>query len=268
MCVVVFNWQTESDSPLTLAANRDEFFARPAAPLHWWLGDEILAGRDLKGGGTWMGATRSGRFALLTNLRDPQLRKTDAPSRGTIVNAFLDGAMSAPRFLDDLAARSSRFEGFNVVCATLGGRTNGARELWFLNSHEVKPRRLQDGVYALSNASLNTPWPKIERIKTSFSRALRQPDFDARVQSIDALLLDATRAADEALPATGVPREWERALSSIFIRHCDAAGNIIYGTRVSTQFHVVGDTIAMREVTHLPDHPSRSQIEFKFTITK
>jgi uncharacterized protein with NRDE domain len=266
MCIVVFHWQAESSSPLTLAANRDEFFARPTAAMHWWSDADILAGRDLKGGGTWMGVTRGGRFALLTNLRDPRLRKINAPSRGMIVNAFLEGSASAETFLEKLASRASTYEGFNIVCGTLAAHASTGRELWFLNSSEASARRLDDGIYALSNASLDTPWPKTQRIKERFAAALTHDKFDARAVAIDILLLDATRADDATLPDTGVPRDWERALSSIFIRHHDDAGNVVYGTRSSTQLHATEDAIAIHEVTHRVDAISHSRIDMNFQV--
>jgi uncharacterized protein with NRDE domain len=266
VCIVVFRWQPDSDSPLILAANRDEFFARPTAALHWWDDAEILAGRDLKGGGTWMGVTREGRFALVTNVRDPRLRKANAPSRGMIVNEFLEGRVSAQAFLATLALRASIYEGFNVVCGSLASRSTHSRELWFLNSVEAQPRRLNDGTYTLSNASLDTPWPKTMRIKEHFANALDHSKFDVRAEAIDTLLLDDTPADEAALPDTGVPREWERALGSIFIQHRDDAGKLVYGTRSSSQLHATNSTVKVRETTHLDLVRSHSRVSFDFNI--
>jgi uncharacterized protein with NRDE domain len=272
MCIVVFRWQPDSDEPLVLAANRDEFFARPTAALHWWNETDILAGRDGKSGGTWMGVTRRGRFALLTNLRDPRLRKPNAPSRGMIVNAFLEGDRSPQAFLTDLSARAAEYEGFNFVCGSLAKQSrfaakSRAHELWFLNSTEAEPRRLVNGVYALSNASLDTPWPKTLRIKQYFAAALQNEDSDTRRHALDSLLLDDTRATDDALPETGVPRSWEQALSSIFIRHRDDAGNIIYGTRSSSQWYATHNYFDVHETTHIEHVQNHSRARVRFNVS-
>jgi uncharacterized protein with NRDE domain len=256
MCIVVFRWQADSNEPLVVAANRDEFFARPTAPLHWWPGSDILAGRDERSGGTWMGVTRHGRFALLTNVRDPRLRKTNAPSRGKIVSDFLSSDRPAHEFLTQLSQRSQTYEGFNVVCGDLA---SARRALWFLNSQENVPREIGEGVFALSNASLDTPWPKVERVKAAFREALARAPYE-QPDAIDALLQDDARAVDASLPRTGVPLEWERALSSVFIRH----GN--YGTRASTQLFVRDDRVDVTERTHLPEHANAQQLSFSIPL--
>jgi uncharacterized protein with NRDE domain len=212
MCIVVFHWAPETDAPLALAANRDEFFARPTAAMHWWPDGNVLAGRDLKSGGTWMGVTRTGRFALVTNVRDPSLRKSNAPSRGNIVSGFLESETDAQMFLQTIASRGHAYEGFNLVCGSLA---RSARELWFLNSVEQMPRRLTHGTYALSNATLDTPWPKTKRIKAVFAEIMNTKISEENLAAIDALLTDATHADNAALPNTGVPIEWERALKHL-----------------------------------------------------
>jgi uncharacterized protein with NRDE domain len=247
MCVVVFRWQPDSDSPLILAANRDEFFARPTQPMHWWNDADILAGRDLQSGGTWLGVTRSGRFALVTNVRDPLLRKANAPSRGLLVSSFLSSDQSAESFIASLADNAHLYEGFNLLCGELVDRSERARNLWFLNSCECEASAVMSGVHTLSNASLNTAWPKTERIKTAFTRALDIENADAQDTAFNALLTDATPADESELPNTGVPLDWERALSSVFIRHGD------YGTRASTLFRVNQRTAGLRETIHARD---------------
>jgi uncharacterized protein with NRDE domain len=263
MCIVVFHWAPETDAPLALAANRDEFFARPTAAMHWWPDGNVLAGRDLKSGGTWMGVTRTGRFALVTNVRDPSLRKSNAPSRGNIVSGFLESETDAQMFLQTIASRGHAYEGFNLVCGSLA---RSARELWFLNSVEQMPRRLTHGTYALSNATLDTPWPKTKRIKAVFAEIMNTKISEENLAAIDALLTDATHADNAALPNTGVPIEWERALSSIFIRHRDASGEIVYGTRSSSQLHVNFDGVYVHETTHLPENIAHARVSQHFKI--
>jgi uncharacterized protein with NRDE domain len=241
MCIVVFNWQPQSASPLTLAANRDEFFARPTQPMHWWGDVDVLAGRDLQSGGTWLGVTRDARFALVTNVRDPSLRKQNAPSRGLLVTAFLESIDSPKAFMDSLARKARTYEGFNLLCGELN---EPQRDLWFLNSQTCEPVRVAPGIHTLSNASLNTAWPKTKRIKSAFTRAIDIAAMHEQNASLKALLSDATLADDDTLPNTGVPLEWERALSSVFIRGPD------YGTRASTLLRASDGVIALQEMTH------------------
>jgi uncharacterized protein with NRDE domain len=277
MCIVVFRWQPDSSEPLTLAANRDEFFARPTAAMHWWQDGSTLAGRDLQSGGTWLGVTRSGRFALLTNVRNPALRKTNAPSRGNIVSDFLLSEQSAETFIRELATRADAYEGFNALCGTLSSHANEAPSaLWFLNSIENAPRHLANGQYTLSNATLDTAWPKTARLKISFATALSETDFPTRIQSLRTMMLDDRRANDASLPATGVPIEWERALSSIFIRDTfatrdDARATREYGTRSTTVLHVARDDliahVSIAETTHTERTVSDSTATFEFELS-
>jgi uncharacterized protein with NRDE domain len=241
MCIVVFNWQPESTSPLTLAANRDEFFARPTLPMHWWDDADILAGRDLQSGGTWLGVTQGARFALVTNVRDPSLRKANAPSRGLLVTAFLKSNDSPETYTQTLARSAHTYEGFNILCGELA---HPQRELWFLNSHTREPVRVAAGIHTLSNASLNTSWPKTARIKAAFSHTITLANIDEQNVSFGALLNDTALADDDTLPSTGVPLDWERALSSVFIRRSD------YGTRASTWLRASNDVIELHETTH------------------
>jgi uncharacterized protein with NRDE domain len=271
MCLVVFQWQPEQQTALVLAGNRDEFFERPTVPMHWWTESNILAGRDERSGGTWMGVTRDARFALLTNVRNPALRKSGAPSRGLIVSDFLRNPIDPHTYLRELASRAHAYEGFNLVCGSLATH---ARELWFFNSQEREPRRLDAGLHALSNATLNTPWPKVERIKAGFAEATQSHSItahDAFVEHLHQLLLDDARADDRALPNTGVPLEWERALSSIFIRHDGGreAGTSTapqYGTRASSVMLVHEHTIALSEVTHSQTERNLSRVIYKLNL--
>ncbi|MCX9156728.1 NRDE family protein [Niveibacterium sp. 24ML] len=218
MCLILFAWKQHADYPLVVAANRDEFYARDSAPAHWWPDKPgILAGRDLRAGGTWMGITAAGRFAALTNYRDPARHRDDAQSRGDIVTAVLE-ASDPLAYLQTLLAARQRFNPFNLLLAE-------GDSLWCLESVSGRLQRLEAGVYGLSNAFLDTPWPKVERGKRQLSAQLGAlPETEGLFD----LLSDDTIAPDADLPQTGVPLEWERLLSAALIR---APG---YGTRSQT----------------------------------
>ncbi|PIY30278.1 MAG: hypothetical protein COZ09_00550, partial [Comamonadaceae bacterium CG_4_10_14_3_um_filter_60_42] len=154
MCLIAWNWQPASRHPLLLIANRDEYYARPTLPLHWWHDAPILAGRDLQAGGTWLGISRTGRLAALTNHRDPASVRVDAPSRGALVSAFLQTELSASDYLTELASRAADYNPFNLLVF------DGTR-LMGLESRHAKVITMQPGIGAVSNADFLTPWPKL-----------------------------------------------------------------------------------------------------------
>ena len=219
MCLIVFAWQVHPDYPLVVAANRDEYFTRPTLPAHWWHDEpDLLAGRDLLAGGTWMGITRTGRFAALTNYRAPQQAPDGAPSRGSLVRQALNTTTSTSETLNALEQHSHRYAGFNLIISD--GLTLGIHE-----SARNTSRILNPGIYGLSNHLLDTPWPKVKQARERFTAALSSlPDPHIFLN----LLRDTTLAHDEDLPSTGILFEWERLLSPAFIQ---APG---YGTRSST----------------------------------
>ena len=219
MCLIVLAWQRHADFPLVVAANRDEFLTRPAVPAHWWTdAPELLAGRDLEAGGSWMGLSRSGRFAALTNFRDPSQRIAGAPSRGALVRAALESDDSAEATLQHLASTSPAYAAFNLL-------VGDGHSLGILESTTRRVQMLEPGVYGLSNHLLDTPWPKLVKARSGLAELLPQlPDDDSALS----LLRDPAPAADPHLPQTGVSQEWERWLSSAFIR---APG---YATRCSS----------------------------------
>ena len=217
MCLIVFAWRPSHTQPLILAANRDEFYARPTLPLAQWEdAPHVFAGRDLEAGGTWLGVSAEGRFAALTNIRDPG-QTPGSRSRGELVAQFLSGSLSIDEYLREVAGRSAEYGGFNLL---VGDR----KELHFLNAVDPVARRLEAGVYGLSNAGLNTPWPKLVKARTALTCQLEEPD----PQALFELLADADTPPDADLPHTGVGLATERLLSSVFI----ASPN--YGTRAST----------------------------------
>lgn len=221
MCLILIAYRCHPGYELLVAANRDEFHDRPTAPLAFWDdAPQVLAGRDLRQGGTWMGVTRTGRFAAITNYRDPGRMRPDAPSRGRLVGDFLQGSQPAGAYLEGLLPRTGRYNGFNLL---LGDETG----LHYYSNHAGSPRSLSPGWYGLSNHVLDTPWPKLRRGLAMLRRALDQRP-DPTPDDLLRLLADRAVAPDPELPRTGVPLEWERWLSPIFI---DAPG---YGTRSST----------------------------------
>jgi uncharacterized protein with NRDE domain len=223
MCLLVLAWQAHPRYRLVVAANRDEFHARPTAPLAEWPAPEnILAGRDLRANGTWLGLDRRRRFGVITNFRELQRPLPEAPSRGALIPRYLEGVDNAATYLGRLEPEAPRYTGFNLLL------TDGD-SLWYAsNRAERFARPLPPGVYGLSNQSLDTPWPKLRRVRRRFDAWLSDPD-NASASGLFALLDDrATATADEELPQTGIPPEWERVLSAPFVVNPD------YGTRCST----------------------------------
>lgn len=212
MCLIVIDWQTDPRYPLVVAANRDEFFARPTAPLAWWADQpDILAGRDLQDGGTWLGVTRNGRFAAITNYRDPSRLKRSPPSRGRLVSDFLSGDETPGDYLQRIASSALACNGFNLLVAD-------AHELWWYSNVSGEIRKLEPGTYGVSNHLLGTPWPKLLGAKQTFAAAL--PELPA-TDKLFSLLRDDTQHPDEVLPSTGVSLELERKLSAIFVKTQD-----------------------------------------------
>lgn len=271
MCLIVFSWQPDTDTPLVLLANRDEFFERPAEPMHWWQDrPDVLAGRDLKGGGTWMGVNRAGRFAALTNFRDGRapMAPKNVPSRGLLVSAMLD----ATSFDNDLARverHAHEYAGFNL----LAGDLPAGKLFWLGNradhvgaqasapqaipvAHAIAP-----GLHGLSNAVLDTPWPKLLGRRDALANALSRNADDATLLQI---MRDPDEAPDDALPDTGVSRTWERSLSAAFI------ASPAYGTRCTTLFRYHRDgRVDMIEATVTPGQSPNvlsGRRDFAFTI--
>lgn len=223
MCLIVFAWKVIPGMPLIGAANRDEFYDRPATPANWWHDHpQVYAGRDLQGGGTWLGVTKGGRFAAVTNIRAPVEKKPNAPSRGTLVADYLTGNMPAEEYVAQIAAAAHAYNGFNLLVGDCD------QLIWYSNSGRQDGRNgvpLEPGIYGLSNGLLDTPWPKVVRSKAQFASLLCQ---GAPEEAYFEMLTDTTRASDCRLPKTGVSVELERLLSPVCIESPD------YGTRAST----------------------------------
>jgi uncharacterized protein with NRDE domain len=220
MCLILFAYKVHPSYNLIFAANRDEFYERPSSVAEFWEdAPQVLAGRDLKEGGTWMGIDRAGRFAAITNYRDPASWKNNAPSRGVLVSSYLCGNQNAGNYTDKISRQSQLYNGYNLIV--------GDRHELFVYSNRGQRQKLNPGIYGLSNHLLNTAWPKVFRGKKLLKAALDKKGAELE-ESLFAMLADRKIPVDNKLPDTGIGLEWERVLSSIFI------ASPIYGTRSST----------------------------------
>ena len=252
MCLIFTAWQLAPAATLVVAANRDEYHDRDTAPLHWWDDEDILAGRDLEAGGTWMGVTRSGRFAAVTNYRSAEGHRTDAESRGALVADFLRGSDAVEESLRRVVDGGRRYNGFSMIAG------DGERLGWCSNRvpgvHVLAP-----GLYGLSNHLLDTPWPKVAEGKIALEPALSDPVLDPR--RLLAVLDDRRPAPDARLPDTGVGRERERWLSSRFV-----VGDA-YGTRSSSVLAFGTDgTVSFAERTFDRHGSMTSEAREAFTL--
>jgi len=221
MCLILLAYNVHPEYRLIVAANRDEFYDRPTAPMDFWEDyPDVLAGRDLQGGGTWLGITRSGRFAALTNYREPVAPTPDVPSRGHLVGGFLTGNVPSAAYLEKVSAAGSSYSGYNLI-------VGDASSLYYHSNRGAGARMLAPGWYGLSNHLLNTPWPKVEKGMARLKAAV-SADGPVDMDGLFQLLTDGEAAPDDRLPHTGVSLEWERILSPLFIQ---SPG---YGTRSST----------------------------------
>ncbi|HZP13492.1 MAG TPA: NRDE family protein [Nevskiaceae bacterium] len=231
MCLIAVAWKTHADLPLAMAANRDEFHDRPAAPAGWWNGKhEVFGGRDLSHGGSWLALSRHGRLAAITNIRRMIPPDPNAPSRGGLVREFVQSSLSAEQYADEIAERAKIYSGFNLLLY------DGSDLVFCHNFDGFEQRALQPGIHVVSNATLDTPWPKSQRLRRAMQAFVNQ-----RVASRNLLfsaLADAEEAEDDELPNTGVGIEMERFLSPPFIR------GDRYGTRCSTVVTINADGLA------------------------
>jgi uncharacterized protein with NRDE domain len=220
MCLILFAWRMHEKFPLILGANRDEFYERPSASAAFWDdAPDILAGRDLKRGGTWLGISRRGRLAAVTNYRDPASLKQDAPSRGELAIDYLCRRESPKVYLKRLDPCAGRYNGFSLLM--------GDRSELFYYSNRGEASRLEPGIHGMSNHLIDTPWPKVEQGKRALEELL-QSKRDPSPEALLTLLASRSRPPDESLPETGVGLEWERVPSPLFIE------SPAYGTRCST----------------------------------
>ena len=221
MCLLLISYDMHPVYRVVLAANRDEYYNRPTAPLAFWNDmPDILAGRDLKRSGTWLGVTRTGRIAAITNYREPALRYENAPSRGHLVSNFLQGLESPENYLNHIKSSGHRYNGFNLIVGDWSG-------LFYYSNMADNIKKLKPGLFGLCNHLLDTPWPKVEKGKAAFS-ALLDGKQTIDIEDIFSILENRTLPPDDMLPDTGVGLSWERVLSPLFIFSPD------YGTRSSS----------------------------------
>lgn len=255
MCIAYLALGLHENWPLLIAANRDEFHERPTrAAAPWPDHPDVIAGLDLKGGGTWLGVTRQGRFGLLTNYRDRQL-KAAAPSRGELVSQYLIGDMSASEYVSALCDQAPSYNGFNLIVGDL-------QQAWYASNRTpaLRPQALAGRSHVVSNHLLDTPWPKVERLR----QALDDMDADVLSETINPVfsaLRDTVTAPDDSLPRTGLSLERERLLSSPFIISPD------YGTRCSTVIavHRSGQAF-LSEISHDPAGQPVQRHDWPFRI--
>lgn len=222
MCLIAFAYQVHPDYPLILAANRDEFYERPTTAAHFWNEEEaphLLAGKDLEAGGTWMGVHTSHKWAALTNYRDPYLKRDNPPSRGTIIPEYLQSSLNAAEYVQALNQHSDHFMGFNVL-------VGDSNELFHYSNASKFITPIQAGIHGVSNATLNTSWPKLDWAKSQLEKNIRANQLEPN--DFFAWLTNNEQAEDALLPETGIPYKWEKAVSSVFIK------TESYGTRCST----------------------------------
>lgn len=220
MCLILFAYESHPKYKLVVAANRDEFYSRPTSPADFWQDNpEILAGRDLREGGTWMGITTNGRFAALTNYRDPSRNKKTAPSRGHLVQRFLDSTMTPSAYIDQIPDAGKEYNGFNLL---IGEHDS----LYYYSNREQIIRPVSPGIHGLSNALLNDPWPKVIKGKQALEMALHHDEV--KPEQLFAILVDQEPVEDQELPDTGVGLEMERGLAPAFVTMSG------YGTKTST----------------------------------
>lgn len=258
MCLILLAQNALPDYPLVFAGNRDEFYDRPSAPAAFWDdAPHVLGGRDRKAGGTWLGITKRGHWATVTNVRDQMPRRDDAPSRGQLVADYLKDEPSPEAYVRSVEASADRYNGFNLLVGT-------PEETFYLSNRNGAPRSVASGVHGMSNAQLDDPWPKVERGTSKLRTALEHEITPERLLDI---LDDRQPAPDDELPNTGMGQDTERMLSPPFIEGDK------YGTRTSTVIlvHRSGTvTFVERNFDHgTPeetrrfsfDIPSRSTIE-------
>jgi uncharacterized protein with NRDE domain len=257
MCLAIVALNVHPRYALVIAANRDEYHARPTAPAQWWTDDggqvTLLAGRDLEAGGTWLGVTRSGRWGFVTNVREGGHRDTAAPSRGSLVPRVLRDKRDPQTALTAAIADAAHYNGFNLMAGDV------ASACWGSNRGE-QGRSITSGVHGLSNARLDTPWPKLARTQAGVAAWAQEGRDD--IEPLFALLSDRTRARDDELPETGVSLEWERVLSAPFIT------GERYGTRCSTVLCISHEGMArFVEQTFDAHGEPAGRVDTAFTLT-
>jgi uncharacterized protein with NRDE domain len=253
MCLIVFAYKAHPKYKFIFAANRDEFYDRSTEQADYWKDHpELLAGKDIQAGGTWMGITKQGRFAAVTNYRDLKNIKENALSRGMLTLDFLNDNISAEKYYENIKPSLQDYNGFNLILGSIN-------ELFYFSTHNNGIKKLEPGIYGLSNAVLNTDWPKVKKSKDVLSVLLKNDEVHP--WELLSILNDTRPAKEEDLPDTGVGMEWEKILSSIFIQSPK------YGTRSSTAVVVdVENNVRFAEKTFFGHQGAFSNKDHSFTI--
>lgn len=259
MCLIVLHWQPDARKRLIISANRDERYERKTQPMAEWQDyPHLIAGKDLEQGGTWLGVTHSGRLAALTNIRTGQPSVTSALSRGFLPLGFLNSDLNAERFLDDLAINADHYQPFNLLCFD-------GQQLWHACNHpHYSKTEVVPGFHTLSNALLDSPWPKSTLAEQQLKQWVKETqDNETSAEELCRLLACGQTCPDDELPDTGIPKGWEKILSSQFIR------TPTYGTRSSTGIIVQSDTMDIAETSWntLGEASSRSRYVIKIRKT-
>jgi uncharacterized protein with NRDE domain len=253
MCLILLAYQHHPDYPFIVAANRDEFYARPTAPAQFWVDQpQLLAGRDLQAGGTWMGITREGRFAAITNVREPEASDSSLRSRGELTTNFLSSDVDPQAYLQSVHQQYENYAGFNLLVGTLDA-------LWFYSNRDHSISALQPGLYGISNGGFDEHWPKVARGKQLLKKALT--GFST-AENLLCPLQDQYVANDEQLPHTGVDIETERWLSPLFIQSDH------YGTRSSTIITLNNNNdVTFLEQTYKKSASRANHTQYAFNLT-
>lgn len=252
MCLILFAYQAHEKYKLVVAANRDELYERRTASIHYWEDHpNILAGRDLEKMGTWMGVTRTGRFAALTNYRDPKEKTNGKRSRGELAADYLKSVMAPETYMKEIAVKREQYPGYNFLAGDIN-------ELYYYSNIEDKVRKLDPGIYGVSNHLLNTAWPKVEKGKKGLSDIMKESgDLSEPLMT---LLQDTDPPTDDMLPQTGVGLERERILSPIHIKSDS------YGTRSSTVLFMTDQEIRTKERTYTHHDTEDKEVAIKIKI--
>ncbi len=253
MCLINFQLNNHNKYKLVMAANRDEEYSRPTEAAHYWKDyPHILGGRDLRGMGTWLGITKTGRISALTNIRNTkELLSTHQKSRGHLVSNYLIGSQNPSEYLNDISKSDNDYAGFNLL-------VGNQDEIFYLNNYENKVSKVDNGLHSLSNHHLDTPWPKVIKGKTGLEKFMDSEDSD--IEDLFRLLRDDDTAENKDLPDTGLSKEIEKNLSPLFI-NMDK-----YGTRCSTVILIdQDDNATFVERTYL-EGQLKGEEKFEFKI--
>lgn len=255
MCLFFFAYDCHPRYRLILAANRDEYYKRPTDHAHFWESHPwVLAGRDLEMMGTWMGITRSGRFAALTNFRDPSAQIMNPKSRGMLVSNFLCTHESPNKYMQDVAINSALYNPFNLLV----GDTS---RLIYYSKQSAFVKELKPGIYGLSNHLLDTPWPKVQKSKQALANYIENERV-IEPQALFDILANVEPAQDHELPQTGISHEFEKLLSSIFIQGTD------YGTRASTVLLIDRNNyVTFKEKSFYPGQEHGVEVDHEFELS-